>query len=235
MNLVLPTQADNYFRVAKTSKHAKFCPYDEHGPNNISHIDPEGEPNVAEKLLWSLTETEPRREPPIRKKAAGEIPGGESESDDDDEEIRKIKLTERQVRTLGELYRKLASLPIDSCYGGVEVNKLLIDKRNECEYREKGLEDEQICIVICGKANISALPSYIQMNEERIVIGLSSDFENNSKKKIFFVLEVDEKPRRKILGALKDGKKVAIFAQWKPVGSEINSKGYIAKGKINNK
>lgn len=235
LKLVLPNEAEHYFRVAKDSRHANLCPFDETKPWHIcSHLDLESEDeNLVENLLKTLTEPEVKRVQ-YKSKEEDNVEPEMSETD-----VGKgksgLKLKERPPHGAYELYCIFAYLGSGATYAKHQVDKLLIDHMNVEYYRENGLDNEQTAIVVGDKLNPNNLPQCIQRNKNTFVIKDCFNFEDKARQTLYFKFEVDEKAKKLILTAFRSGKRIGVFAKWALENKTTDYKCYTAMTPVNSK
>ena len=205
-----------YFRSAPDCRHICDCPFDESETAVIKrHLDVTGSKTTIETLLSAFSKGEKQ----ARKKQVSQGTGAKTAEKDaekqEKEESRRIIREARDPRNLKELCALLTKTDLDEPYAGIPVRDSIVDHRTVKAYREHGLSDEQMAVVLCGRISKDRLDKcFPGRAPQAIVLRDAFSFEDKAAP-LLFELRTGSAVKQKIFAAPSDHI-IAVFAQWHP-------------------
>lgn len=202
-----------YFRV--NVRHICGCSNDESEAATIRrHLDVTGRTTTIADLMAACGRAEREgNERRLSHRDVEPVTGNETDHVDDDDNDRRIIREARNPKNLKEICALLIKSNLNDIYTQVPVGDLIVDHRNVNEYRQNGLRDGQMAVVLCsriGRKRIDALVPE-RVNED-VIVGDAYAYEDRATPLLLFI-DGSKAAYRKIFDSPK-GNIIAIFAKW---------------------
>lgn len=196
-------------------KHICNCPNDESEAAVIKrHLDVTGRSTTIANLLDVFGKSTPAKECSASRtratKSSGEKTTGEKEEIEDE---REHKREARDPRNLKELCALLVKTDLQDPYAGVPVRDTIVDHRDVDEYREGGLSDGQMTVVLCKRTSKDRLNKLFPLRNPRDVVLCDAYAYDDRADPLLFVINGSRPAMQKIFKAPRDHI-IAVFSRW---------------------
>lgn len=209
-----------HFRAIKA--HIPGCLNDEsEAATIIQHLDITGRTTTIEALLTicGRGEHEGNKGEP-RHRDAKPASGGETEDVEDEVHARRILRKARNPRNLKELCALLVKSDLNDLYTNVPIGDIIVDHRNVHEYRQKGLLDGQMAVILCSRIGIKYINKLVPTDRKNkgVILGDAYSYEDREDPLLLFI-DGSKAVNSKIFGAPR-GNIIAIFGRWHPISPD---------------
>lgn len=202
--------------------HIPGCPNDEsEAATIIQHLDVTGRTTTIDALLTicGRGEHEGNKGEP-RHRDTKPVSGGETEDVEDEVHARRILRKARNPKNLKELCALLVKSDLNALYANIPIGDIIVDHRNVHEYRQKGLRDGQMAVILCSRIKTKYIDKLVPEDRKYkgVILRDAYSYEDREYPLLLFI-DGSNAVKSKIFGAPK-GNIIAIFGRWHPISPD---------------